>query len=105
MKTHVWSAALLVLLAANFAMADAPKKLLVVTVTTGFRHGSIPTAEKVLGELAAKSGELTVDYVREPRPRPQAPRRPQRTANETDETFRAREAEYAEAVKKNKPFD
>jgi type 1 glutamine amidotransferase len=87
------------------AHADAPKKLLVVTVTTGFRHGSIPTAEKVLGELAAKSGEFTVDYVREPRPRPPAPRRPQRTANDTDETFRAREAEYTEAVKKNKPFD
>ena len=28
---------------------SAPKKLLVVTVTKGFRHGSIPTAEKVLG--------------------------------------------------------
>src|SRR6266850_6346104 len=42
----------------------APKKLLVVTVTKGFRHSSIPTAEKVLGELAKKSGALEVDYVR-----------------------------------------
>lgn len=42
----------------------APKKLLVVTVTKGFRHSSIPTAEKVLGELAQKSGDFTVDYVR-----------------------------------------
>ena len=42
----------------------APKKLLVVTVTKGFRHGSIPTAEKVLGDLAQKSGAFTVDYVR-----------------------------------------
>jgi type 1 glutamine amidotransferase len=42
----------------------APKKLLVVTVTKGFRHSSIPTAEKVLGELAQKSGAFTVDYVR-----------------------------------------
>jgi uncharacterized protein len=42
----------------------APKKLLVVTVTKGFRHSSIPTAEKVLGELAQKSGTFTVDYVR-----------------------------------------
>jgi len=41
-----------------------PKKLLVVTVTKGFRHSSIPTAEKVLGELAQKSGAFTVDYVR-----------------------------------------
>jgi type 1 glutamine amidotransferase len=42
----------------------APKKVLVVTVTHGFRHSSIPTAEKVLGELAQKSGAFTVDYVR-----------------------------------------
>src|SRR5437588_5088999 len=42
----------------------AQKKLLVVTVTKGFRHSSIPTAEKVLGELAQKSGAFTVDYVR-----------------------------------------
>jgi type 1 glutamine amidotransferase len=41
-----------------------PKKVLVVTVTKGFRHSSIPTAEKVLGELASKSGAFTVDYVR-----------------------------------------
>src|SRR5690349_25029009 len=41
-----------------------PKKVLVVTVTKGFRHSSIPTAEKVLGELAQKSGAFTVDYVR-----------------------------------------
>src|SRR6266581_3633656 len=42
----------------------APKKILVVTVTEGFRHSSIGTAEKVLGELAQKSGAFTVDYVR-----------------------------------------
>src|SRR3954447_13628397 len=44
--------------------AAAPKKVLVVTVTKGFRHSSIATAEKVLGELAHKSGLFTVDYVR-----------------------------------------
>jgi type 1 glutamine amidotransferase len=42
----------------------APKKLLVVTVTKGFRHSSIGTAEKILGQLAESSGEFTVDYVR-----------------------------------------
>ena len=47
-----------------FASQAAPKKLLVVTVTKGFRHSSIPTAEKILGELAQKSGDFTVDYVR-----------------------------------------
>src|SRR5437879_10848351 len=42
----------------------APKKVLVVTDTHGFRQSSIATAEKVLGELAQKSGAFTVDYVR-----------------------------------------
>lgn len=43
----------------------AKKKLLVVTVTKGFRHGdSIPVAEKVLAELGEKSGKFEVDYVR-----------------------------------------
>jgi len=47
------------------AHAATPKKLLVVTVTKGFRHSSIPTAEKVLDELGKKSGAFTVDYVRD----------------------------------------
>ena len=42
----------------------APKKILVVTVTTGFRHSSIPTAEKILAQLAAESGgTFSVDNV------------------------------------------
>src|SRR5258706_6821304 len=56
------------LLSCAFGLAPstqaAPKKVLVVTVTKGFRHSSIPTAEKVLGELAKKSGAFEVDYVR-----------------------------------------
>ena len=56
------------LLSCAFGLAPstqaAPKKVLVVTVTKGFRHSSIPTAEKVLGELAKKSGAFDVDYVR-----------------------------------------
>ncbi len=51
-------------LAVTSAAQAAPKKVLVVTVTEGFRHSSIPTAEKVLGELAEKSGLFTVDYAR-----------------------------------------
>lgn len=42
----------------------APRKVLVVTVTKGFRHSSIPTAERVLRELGEKSGDFTVDYAR-----------------------------------------
>ncbi|MFZ0826453.1 MAG: ThuA domain-containing protein [Verrucomicrobiia bacterium] len=43
-----------------------PKKLLVVTTTTGFRHSSIPTAEKILAQLAKDSGEFTVEFVQQP---------------------------------------
>ena len=42
----------------------APKKVLVVTTTEGFVHSSIPVAERVLGELAQKSGLFTVEYAR-----------------------------------------
>ena len=42
----------------------APKRVLVVTTTLGFRHSSIPTAEKVLGELAQSSEAYTVEYAR-----------------------------------------
>lgn len=50
--------------ASSPAPAKSPKHVLVVTTTTGFRHSSIATAEKVIGELAAKSGAFTVDYAR-----------------------------------------
>ncbi|MCP4454198.1 MAG: ThuA domain-containing protein [Planctomycetes bacterium] len=62
---RVWLTGLMVVgLAGSVMAAGAPKKLLVVTVTKGFRHSSIPTAEKVLGQLAKKSKAFTVDYVR-----------------------------------------
>ena len=44
--------------------ADEAKNLLVVTVTKGFRHSSIPTAEAVLGSLAERHGGIKVDYAR-----------------------------------------
>jgi uncharacterized protein len=56
------------LLGGTFALTApaqaAPKKVLVVTVTLGFRHSSIPTAEKVIAELAKESEAFTVDYAR-----------------------------------------
>lgn len=42
----------------------ATKKVLVVTVTKGFRHSSIPTAERIIAELGEKSGAFTVEYAR-----------------------------------------
>lgn len=43
----------------------APKKVLVVTATKGFRHSSIPTAENVIATLGETSGDFVVtDFVR-----------------------------------------
>ena len=44
------------------AAAKPPKRVLVVSVTKGFRHDSIPTAEKIIAELGKESGAFTVDY-------------------------------------------
>ena len=61
-------AAFLALGLASIVRADdpkpAPKHLLVVTVCKTFRHASIPTGEKVVADLGAKSGEFDVDYAR-----------------------------------------
>ncbi len=64
----IFTLALVALAAAS--LQAAPKKLLVVTTTTGFRHSSIPTAEKVLAQLARESGEFTVDFVQQPPGKP-----------------------------------
>jgi type 1 glutamine amidotransferase len=42
----------------------APKKVLVVTTTTGFRHSSIPVAERIIAELGKSSDTYTVEYAR-----------------------------------------
>ena len=68
-------------LAASLQATTAPKKLLVVTVTTGFRHSSIETAEKVLAELGASSGAWTVDYVHQPEGQPKNPGKPPEKTN------------------------
>ena len=46
------------------AAPKAPKKLLVVSVTKGFRHESIPTAERVIEAIGKESGAYTVDFAR-----------------------------------------
>jgi uncharacterized protein len=74
------------------AAAQTPKKVLVVTTTLGFRHSSIPTAEKVLGRLAERSGAFTIDYVQQPRQTVNEPRRPKALKNDADETARQKHA-------------
>ncbi|MBM3845065.1 MAG: ThuA domain-containing protein [Verrucomicrobia bacterium] len=67
------------------AVAAQPPKLLLVTVTTGFRHSSIPTAEKVLAQLAKDSGSFSLELVQQPPNEPQPPREPKLGKNPTDE--------------------
>ena len=57
---------LLVAALAVTSLHAEPKKLLVVTTTTGFRHSSIPTLEKVITQLGKDSGAFTVDLVQQP---------------------------------------
>jgi len=74
-----------------------PKKLLVVTTTTGFRHSSIPTAEKILEQLGQTSGEFTVDFVHQPPGKPENLK-----PNATDEqkaAFKAAEDKWNESLK------
>jgi hypothetical protein len=61
---HALCLALTPLLICGLNLEAAPKRVLVVTTTLGFRHSSIPTAEKVLGELAQTSKDFTVEYAR-----------------------------------------
>ncbi|MCB1227000.1 MAG: ThuA domain-containing protein [Verrucomicrobiales bacterium] len=81
------------------ASAEAAKKLLVVTVTTSFRHSSIETAEKVLAQLGADSGAFTVDFVHQPEGQPKSPGRPpEAKPKESPEAFKARQSAYSEAL-------
>jgi type 1 glutamine amidotransferase len=81
--------------------ADSPKKLLVVTVTTGFRHSSIETAEKVIEELGKKSGAFIVDFVKQPEGQPKNPGRPpEKTNDESEQSFSARKGAFSLALAK-----
>lgn len=75
------------------SLEAAPKKLLVVTTTTGFRHSSIPTLEKELSQLGTTSGEFTVDFVQQP------PNQPTLKKNATDDDKAAYESAQAEWTK------
>lgn len=81
------------------AAAETPKKLLVVTVTTGFRHSSIETAEKVIEHIGRQSGAFTVDFVRQPEGQPKNPGRPpEKKDGESDASFSNRKSAYSLAL-------
>jgi type 1 glutamine amidotransferase len=97
--SNLLRSSLLVLGLALPALAAAePKKLLVVTVTTGFRHSSIETAEKVLKELGEKSGAWTVDFVHQPEGQPKNPGKPPEKKTDSDEAFKAKQDAYSAAL-------
>ena len=62
-RQFLWLAIIPILVCGLNAEAAA-KRVLVVSTTMGFRHSSIPTAERILAELGQTSGAFTVDYAR-----------------------------------------
>jgi type 1 glutamine amidotransferase len=94
------------LLAAGLVLASAftlhaaePKRVIVCTVTTGFRHSSIPYAEKTLQKLADESHAYTiVAFARQPDVQiPRKPNKPKDLAKDTDEKAQAK---YESEMKK-----
>ncbi|MEQ1858835.1 MAG: ThuA domain-containing protein [Chthoniobacteraceae bacterium] len=79
-------------------VAAEPKKVIVCTVTTGFRHSSISEAEKTLQMLADTSKAFTVvEWVRQPAIEvPREPRKPRDPAPNADAKAKERHAKETE---------
>jgi type 1 glutamine amidotransferase len=77
------------------AGAAKPARLLVVTVTNGFRHGSITTAEPVLEEIGRANGLYHLDYLRMPEGRPPQPKQPKRADGTSDDDWKKQEEAFA----------
>ena len=101
MKKSFCSLLALALVAAPVLSASAAdaKRILVCTVTTGFRHGSIPYAEKTLEKLGKDSGAYTVvGFVQQPDIQvAKAPNKPKPLAADADENAKKR---FANDMKK-----
>ena len=67
----------------------APKKLLVVTTTAGYRHDSVTNLETMLAQLGKKSGSFTVDFLRQPPGKPRPPGKVAALAAEATEEAKA----------------
>jgi len=72
--------------------AAEAKRVIVCTVTTGFRHSSIPFAEKTLKKLGEDSGAYTiVDFVQQPVVNvPKKPNKPKDLAKDADDKAKAK---------------
>jgi type 1 glutamine amidotransferase len=97
MRLSIGTVLAAVLLLPVTAMA-APKKVLVVSTTTGFRHSSIPTMNKVIGQLGERSKAFTVDYLEQPPGQPSGINPPKplaADASDADKTkFQEAQAKY-----------
>lgn len=91
------------------ALAAEPKRVIVCTVTTGYRHSSIPHAEKTLEELSKETQAYTiVDFARQPSIEvPKKPSKPRDLKADADEKAKTKHAEemkkYEDAVAKWTP--
>jgi hypothetical protein len=98
---HTLRSLLLLALAASPLLTTAaePKRVIVCTVTTGFRHSSIPFAEKTLQKIGAESGAFTVvDMAQQPDVVvPKKPNKPKDLAPDADENAKKR---YANDMKR-----
>jgi type 1 glutamine amidotransferase len=79
---------------AHGADHQKPARLLVVTVTTGFRHASIGMAEAALEELGRSTGLFHCDHLRMPPGRLPQPKAPKRAKGTSDEAWKTQEAEF-----------
>jgi len=73
---------------------EKPARLLVVSVTTGFRHASIGTAEPVLEELGRSTGLFHCDFLRMPPGRAAQPKAPKRGKDVSDDDWKKQEAAF-----------
>jgi len=99
----VVSAAVVALACVRPAAGAEPQKrarMLVVTVTTGFRHASIGTAEPVLEELGRSTGLFHCDHLRMPPGRLPQPKPPKRAKDISEEEWLRQEADFKRAQEK-----
>ena len=82
-----------------------PARFLAVTVTAGFRHGSIGTAEPVLEEIGRTSGLFHVDFLRMPPGRLPQPKPPRRGKDTSDADWQQEQAAFKAAQEQFKKDD
>jgi type 1 glutamine amidotransferase len=87
------------------AAAAEPARFLAVTVTAGFRHGSIATGEAVLEEIGRTSGLFHVDSLRMPPGKQPQPQRPKRAEGTTDDEWNAQQQAFEKAQEQFKKDD